>query len=183
MHTCRPAYPAVRQRLAAGLPRLPVAHERLGPWRERPPSPRAWYGFGARWQFTPRPLPPGSLPQPAIPGGKAIRTPLLDAADQPLHLRLPPSPKPLAPPSCQRPPARSLAPVAHDDLGPDTAIRVCSYASAPVRVSLPIRGDRRRFEAADDTLAKTVLAGTVGTRADRDTVARGTPQSSKRTRP
>ena len=63
--------------------RLPVAHERLGPWRERPPSPRAWYGFGARWKFTPRPFPSGVAPAPTIPGGKAVRTPLWGAADQP----------------------------------------------------------------------------------------------------
>ena len=63
--------------------RWPVAHERVGPWRERPPSPRARYGFGARWRFTPRPCPPGVAPAPTIPGGKAVRTPLWDAADQP----------------------------------------------------------------------------------------------------
>ena len=63
--------------------RLPVVHERLGPWRERPPSPRARYGFGARWRFTPRPCPPGVAPAPTIPGGKAVRTPLRDAVEQP----------------------------------------------------------------------------------------------------
>ena len=59
------------------------AHEPRGPWRERPPSPRARYGFGTRWKFTPRPFPSGVAPAPTIPGGKAVRTPLWDAADQP----------------------------------------------------------------------------------------------------
>ncbi len=45
------------------------------------PSPRAWYGFGARWKFTPRPCPPGVATAPSIPGGKAIQTPLRKAAD------------------------------------------------------------------------------------------------------
>ena len=65
------------------IARSSVARERLGPWRERPPSPRAWYGFGTRWKFAPRPCPPGVAPAPTIPGGKAVRTPLRDAADQP----------------------------------------------------------------------------------------------------
>ena len=34
--------------------RWPVARERLGPWRERPASPKARYGLGARWRFTSR---------------------------------------------------------------------------------------------------------------------------------
>ena len=43
--------------------RQAVAHGRLGPWRERPPGPRAWYGRGAMHVFT-RLSPPlgGSLP-------------------------------------------------------------------------------------------------------------------------
>jgi len=45
------------------------------------PSPRAWYGFGARWKFTPRPCPPRVATAPSIPGGKAIQTPLRKAAD------------------------------------------------------------------------------------------------------
>ena len=61
----------------------PVAHQQLGPWRERPPSQRARYGFGARWRFTPRPFPPGVATASTIPGGKAVRTPPWNAANQP----------------------------------------------------------------------------------------------------
>ena len=40
-----------------------VAHRRHLPWRERPPSPRARYGLGARWKCAPSPPPSrGSLP-------------------------------------------------------------------------------------------------------------------------
>ena len=63
--------------------RSPVTHERFGPWWERPPSPRARYGFGPRWKFTPRPCPPGVAPAATIPGGKAVRTPPWNAATQP----------------------------------------------------------------------------------------------------
>ena len=50
--------------LGAATPRAPaarsvVAHERLGPWRERPPSPRAWYGSGAGVFSHPCPRPLG----------------------------------------------------------------------------------------------------------------------------
>ena len=47
------------------------------------PSPRARYGFGARWRFTPRPCPPGVATASTIPGGKAVRTPPWNAANQP----------------------------------------------------------------------------------------------------
>jgi len=127
--------------------RWPVAHERLGSWRERPPSPRARYGFGARWKFTPRPCPPGVAPAPTIPGGKAVRTPLRDAADQP-----------------DPPPAAAVAQTARAALLPASA-RVVAGSGHPRRPwprhrvpRLPLRngpspgftsvhGDRR-FEAA-----------------------------------
>jgi len=112
--------------------RWPVAHERFGPWWERPASPRAWYGFGTMWRFTPRPCPPGVAPAPTIPGGKAVRTPLRDEADRPEPSsgcrRCPNCPR-RSP--CQRPPAWWLAPATHGGLGPDTAISVCPYAAAP----------------------------------------------------
>ena len=76
--------------------RQPVAHERLGPWRERPPSPRARYGLGTRWKLTPRPSPPGVAPAPSIPAGRPSRRRCETAADQPIFLRLPPLPKRLA---------------------------------------------------------------------------------------
>ena len=65
----------------------------------------------------------------------------------PILLRLPPLPKLPAPLSCPRPPAWLPTSATHGGLGPDTAIQVCPYAAAPVRVSPPVHGDRR-FEAA-----------------------------------
>ena len=52
-----------------------MAQERLGPWRERPPSPRAWYGFGCRCVFTPLPRPLGVAPEPAIRAGRQFSAP------------------------------------------------------------------------------------------------------------
>ncbi len=105
--------------------RLPVAHERLGPWRERPPSPKARYGFGARWKFTPRPCPPGVAPAPTIPGGKAVRTPLRDAADQP-----------------GPPPAAAVAQTARAALLPESA-RVFAGSRPPPRRPWPRHRDPR----------------------------------------
>ena len=106
-------------------PGSPVAHERLGPWRERPPSPKARYGFGARWKFTPRPCPPGVAPAPTIPGGKAVRTPLRDAADQP-----------------GPPPAAAVAQTARAALLPESA-RVFAGSRPPPRRPWPRHRDPR----------------------------------------
>ena len=85
---CRPSAGATTScGIAAGCA---VAHEALGPWRERPPSPRAWYGFGARCVCTPLPLPPGVAPDPSIPGGKAVQRRFRGAGSP---ARLPPIPR------------------------------------------------------------------------------------------
>ena len=135
--------------------RSPVAHGPLGLWRERPPSPRAWYGFGRRCVFTLLPPPPGSLPHhQSLREGQSNA-----AADQQILLRL-------APFSSPRANAESLAPATHGDLGLDTAIRACHYATPSVRVSPPVQGDRRRFEAASHPPADRPLAETSGHRGE-----------------
>ena len=105
--------------------RWPVAHERFGPWWERPASPRAWYGFGTRCEFTPRPCPPGVAPAPTIPGGKAVRTPLRDTADQPYP-----------------PPAAAVAQIARAALLPASA-RVVAGSRPPPRRPWPRHRDPR----------------------------------------
>ena len=145
------------------IARSSVARERLGPWRERPPSPRARYGFGTRWKFTPRPCPPGVAPAPTIPGGKAVRTPLVGRGGatrsssgcrrcRNCPRRSPASVRPRG--RWLRPPTAALAPT------PRSAF--CPYAAAPVRVSPPVRGDRRfeaavRLAASRDASAASVL--------------------------
>ena len=47
--------------------RSPVAHERFGPWWERPGSPRACYGFGGRCVCAPLPRTFRVATEPAIP--------------------------------------------------------------------------------------------------------------------
>ena len=67
-HGAFPPHPLARQRLA--LPRSRPASAVRGrhrPRRERPPSPRAWYGFGRRCVFTPLPPSLGVAPDPSIP--------------------------------------------------------------------------------------------------------------------
>jgi len=75
--------PAVAATSCGPVAGSPGAPQPLGPWRERPTSPRAWYGFGARWRFTPRPCPSGVATAASIPSGKAVRTPPWNAANQP----------------------------------------------------------------------------------------------------
>ena len=71
MHTGWPAYPLARQRLVASPHGRPWHRSRLGRGGERPPSPRAWYGFRRRLCFhTPAPVPTRSLPS-NYPCGKA----------------------------------------------------------------------------------------------------------------
>ena len=54
----RPSRPSAGAATSCGpAARSPVAHERFGPWWERPASPKARYGLGARWKLTPRPPP------------------------------------------------------------------------------------------------------------------------------
>ena len=92
----------------------------------------------------------GSLPHQRSLAGRPSERRLGRRRIKPILFRLPPLPKLLAPLSCQRPPARSLAslpPATHSGLGPDTALRVCPYATAFVGVSPLVHGDRR-FEAA-----------------------------------
>ena len=134
----RPSRLSVRARTCCGTAAgCAVAHRRHLPWPERPPSPRAWYGFGTRWKFTPRPYPPGVAPAPTIPGGKAVRTPLRDAADQP-----------------GPPPAAAVAETARAALLP-AAARVVAGSGHPRRPwsrhrdpRLPLRsGPRRGFAA------------------------------------
>ena len=48
--------------------------QRVRPWRERPPRPRAWYGLGVGCVFTPRPPPSkGVAPYPLILPGRVSR--------------------------------------------------------------------------------------------------------------
>lgn len=77
LRRCAPALPFIRWcgntlRLAA---RSPVARWPRGRGWERPPSPRAWYGFGGRCVCAPLPPPLGVAPRPTIPGGKAVQSP------------------------------------------------------------------------------------------------------------
>ena len=66
----------------------PVAHQRPGPWRERPPSPRAWYGFGRRCVFTLLSPSPWGRSRASDPCRKAVQRPF-EAGQHPLaHRRL-----------------------------------------------------------------------------------------------
>ena len=74
---CAPALPYVAACLTVAA-RPPERRRRSGAFgrrRERPPRPRAWYGFGRRCVFTPLPPSLGVAPDLSIPGGKAIRVP------------------------------------------------------------------------------------------------------------
>ena len=63
IHTGPTAYPQRRQRLTLARAGRSAPHGRHRPGRERPPSPRAWYGRGAECVFTPSaPALQGSLP-------------------------------------------------------------------------------------------------------------------------
>ena len=66
---CAPALPYVAGCLAVAA-RPPERRRRSGAFgrrRERPPSPRAWCGFGGRCVFTPLPPSLGVAPDPSIP--------------------------------------------------------------------------------------------------------------------
>ena len=71
IHTAALTYRQLRQRLAVPVAQAPVAQWRLVPWRERPPSPRAWYGLGGAVEMHTSPLAlQGSLPnQRSVPEG------------------------------------------------------------------------------------------------------------------
>ena len=93
------------------------------------------------------PLPSRGRSRTIDPCGKAIRTPLWDAADQPILLRLPLLPQRLVPCSPARVRTRSRRPRPHTaTLPPDTATRVCHYVAPAVWVSPPVHGDRCGFE-------------------------------------
>ena len=64
-------------------PRCGVTAPPLTPLKKDGESPRRRLGTGpgARWRFTPRPPPPRGRSRTRHPCGKAIRTPLWDAAD------------------------------------------------------------------------------------------------------
>jgi len=49
--------PAVAATSCGPVAGSPGAPQPLGPWRERPASPKARHGLGARWKLTPRPPP------------------------------------------------------------------------------------------------------------------------------
>ena len=138
--------------LAGGVlrPRGPPARcrtGRIGRGGSDPPvrGPGTGSGRGGNSHLTP--ALPGSLPHQQSLAGRPSERRFGTRRINPVLLRLPPLPKLPAPLSCQRSPAWSLAPATHGGLGPDTAIRVCPYAAAAVRVSPPVHGDLR-FEAA-----------------------------------
>ena len=71
---CAPALPYTAACLTV-VARPPKRRRRSGAFGrrwERPPSPKAWCGFGGRCVFTACRRPLGVAPIPAIPGGKAI---------------------------------------------------------------------------------------------------------------
>ena len=74
IHTGPTAYPQKRQRLTLARAGRSAPHGRHRPGRERPPSPRAWYGFGGRCVCAPLPPSPRGRSRPIIPtreGGSA----------------------------------------------------------------------------------------------------------------
>ena len=72
MHTDKRALsPSGRLQLRAALPGRRRRTGPLGRGRERPPRPRAWYGFGARCVCAHPPPPSRGRSRPSIPGGKA----------------------------------------------------------------------------------------------------------------
>ena len=67
---CRPRHGNVLRLRGQGARPAPQGRHR--PWWERPPSPRAWYGFGGRCVCAPAPALLGSLPnQVSVPEGRS----------------------------------------------------------------------------------------------------------------
>ena len=130
MHICRPAYPAVRQRLAARPPGCPW---HTSGWGRGGSDPRQGLGTGSGRGGNSHLVPAllGSLPHQQSLAGRPSERRRGTRRINPILLRLPPLPKLLVPLSCQRPPAWSLAPATHKHPGPDTAIHVCLTQRPP----------------------------------------------------
>ncbi len=147
IHTAAMRCPPRSQRLAASRPGRRLPNGPLWPWPERPPSPRARYGFGARWKFTPRPCPPGVAPAPSIPAGRPPETPLCDGGGStnplPCWHRCPNG---LAPVPYARLRTRGRWPRPPTRPWPRHRAPRLPLRSASVWVSPPVHGDRRRFE-------------------------------------
>ena len=132
MHTCRPAYPGVRHRLAARS-LDPTRHtSRAGRGGSDPPRQGLGTGSGRGGNSHLVPALPGSLPHQQSLAGRPSERRFGTRRINPVLLRLPPLPKLPAPLSCQSPPACSLAPGhPHGGLGPDTATQRLPLRNGP----------------------------------------------------
>ncbi len=70
IHTAADAYPPRPERPAAVRLARPLPDGPHRPWRERPPTPRAWCGIAPSVFSHPRPCLPGVAPEPAIRAGR-----------------------------------------------------------------------------------------------------------------
>ncbi len=147
MHSRRPAYPAMRQRLAARSLDPPWHASGWGRGGSDPPRRRLGTGSGRGGNSHLVPALLGSLPHQQSLAGRPSERRFGTRRINPVLLRLPPLPKLPAPLSCQSPPACSLAPGhPHGGLGPDTATRVAPTQRPPSgfhRPSKGIAGSRR----------------------------------------
>ena len=171
IHTDRAAHPLVPQRLAARPLGRPWHTSGSGRGGSDPPRRGLGTGSGRGGNSHLAPALRGSLPHhqslAGRPSERRCGTRRINRSSTGCR-RCPKGSHRLP---CPRASAESLAPATSGDLGPDTAIRVCHYAAPSVWVSPLVRGDRRRFEAGADPLADRPSVGTVGARADSDTVA------------
>ena len=87
MHTGRPAYPLPRQGLVASSRGRPWHSSHFGRGGERPPSPRAWYGFEAGCACAPPAPPSWGRSSTSDPSGKGVER-RFEAAEDPLADRV-----------------------------------------------------------------------------------------------